>query len=548
MFVLDKQNGFTLSEILITLVILGFIGALGVPMLAPQKVKKPVEIKTMHGTMECFWQDNRLMQFTSNNTDNTAGELKDVTSEGACYFSAPSANMFLLQAIGAGGGGAVGLSGIPTYVNDKKEVSGSIPTGTDFLAAISDTEKVPNWVREEWSKLPWKTDKSLWVKYTLESPLGSSGAGDCRPVRIDVDRDNNYNDCSMSCAVHIEDCPPNCIKKYPANGGNSGNGAKFFVRSPLEYYVDGIKDNVSFVTSAEETTLRIGEKYLTLKPSGNGGNGKVTINYLDIKTENGQNGKDFDVNSSDFFSLSNMDIISKQRLTNYQKGGIGCQSPNKGAVSGNIKLESPKSINYYTEALAIRAKFGLAGISGQNETKILEKLPVGTELKLVPAKNNKEGAACRDGYSANCSDVYIQDKGTGEWKIFTAAKSGSDSTGGWSERIAIDKNDLPFPKAYYPDGFLSKSPEITLSSSKGYTSYLAMNNIIPGRSGEGAHPIVTHVTGNAVHRIYNRVVGTEALQPISSSDVTCFDGSSSTTGYCGSGNTKGAAGAVIVSW
>lgn len=48
------KTGFTLSEILITLVIIGFIGALGVPMLGSQKLKKPLEVKARHGAMECF--------------------------------------------------------------------------------------------------------------------------------------------------------------------------------------------------------------------------------------------------------------------------------------------------------------------------------------------------------------------------------------------------------------------------------------------------------------------------------------------------------------
>lgn len=73
-----------------------------------------MEIKSRHGTMECFWENDRLMQFQANNTENKDGELKDVTDEGACYFTPPtSANLFVLQAVGAGGGGAVGLSGCP---------------------------------------------------------------------------------------------------------------------------------------------------------------------------------------------------------------------------------------------------------------------------------------------------------------------------------------------------------------------------------------------------------------------------------------------------
>lgn len=82
------------------------------------------------------------MQFQANNMENKDGELKDVTDEGACYFTPPtSANLFVLQAVGAGGGGAVGLSGIPRYSVTRADVSGEIPTDMGFLGAISDTKK-----------------------------------------------------------------------------------------------------------------------------------------------------------------------------------------------------------------------------------------------------------------------------------------------------------------------------------------------------------------------------------------------------------------------
>ena len=58
----SMKTGFTLSEILITLVIIGFIGALGVPMLGAKKVNKH-DYKAPHGTMECFWENDRLMQY-----------------------------------------------------------------------------------------------------------------------------------------------------------------------------------------------------------------------------------------------------------------------------------------------------------------------------------------------------------------------------------------------------------------------------------------------------------------------------------------------------
>lgn len=89
---------------------------------------------------------------------------------------------------------------------------------------------------------------------------------------------------------------------------------------------------------------------------------------------------------------------------------------------------------------------------------------------------------------------------------------------------------------------------MSISSGAGYTSYLAKNNFSPGASGAGAHPIVTHVSGNASHIINGVTTGNESLTPISGASATCYDGSESTNGTCGSGNTSGNPGAVIISW
>ena len=103
MVIRRKAGGFTLAEILITLVIIGFVGALGIPMLGQTKLKKPVEIKAAHGTIECFWRSGHLYQWEADNRNNKNGILKEVND--ACYFSAPTANFFVVQAVGAGAGG-----------------------------------------------------------------------------------------------------------------------------------------------------------------------------------------------------------------------------------------------------------------------------------------------------------------------------------------------------------------------------------------------------------------------------------------------------------
>ena len=44
------------------------------------------------------------------------------------------------------------------------------------------------------------------------------------------------------------------------------------------------------------------------------------------------------------------------------------------------------------------------------------------------------------------------------------------------------------------------------------------------------------------------MTGNESLAPISGASATCYDGSESTNGTCGSGNTSGNPGAVVISW
>ena len=122
-------GGFTLSEILITLAILGFIAALSVPMLGQQKVKKPLEVKAKHGTIECLWIGDEVKAWVSDNEENTAGRFDPTLTDGtACYFTVPTANIYVLQAVGAGGTGAEGLYGTPSYTSSTVTQSGSIPT------------------------------------------------------------------------------------------------------------------------------------------------------------------------------------------------------------------------------------------------------------------------------------------------------------------------------------------------------------------------------------------------------------------------------------
>lgn len=541
-----KAGGFTLAEILITLVIIGFVGALGIPMLGQTKLKKPVEIKAAHGTVECFWSGGHLYQWEANNRENKNGELKEVTD--ACYFSAPSANFFVIQTIGAGGAGAVGIgynANKPWYTNATVNVSGNISVDNNFLSSITD-ENVPDWVREEWNKQWW--DSSKYVEYELDSPLGASGNGACLPMRIDT-TGNEYNDCSMDCVIDINMCPESCLMRYEANGGNSGRGGRYRLRTKIYYDPEGLQDAVEFLSTTEETTLRIGSKYATLKPSGDGTDGEVDdINYFPPREVNGVNGDNFKTTYgvNEYFQMSGMEVSNMQVLNNAQPGGKGCTSSNRQAASGSIRSVTG-SIPYYTQSLAIKAFFGLAGEPGSSTTKIFERLPSGTSFKLVPAKDTSES-----------SKLYVKNDETGNWDLLMNAASGSDSYAR-TETIAVEKDDLPFPRKYYPYSFRGSYPEITIATGAGYRSYISAAHMNPGKAGSGAHPIVTHVEGTAVHRINNIVTGNETIQPVAADDANkreCFDGtiySLPESGYghlpeaCG-GETAGEPGAIIIAW
>lgn len=542
-----KNAGFTLSEILITLLILGFIGALGVPMLGQQKIKKPVEAKYKHGTMECFWQNGRLMQYLVDNED-TAGsyELKDVTQQGYCLFTAPSANLFQLQAVGAGGIGAYQLSSIPGAKSATEDVSGTIPTGANFSAAINKTE-VPDWVRNYWDK-QWKSDKSNWVQYELSSPVGASGDAACEH-RVKVHNAPEY--CTSLCEVG-DNCPSECRDDIEAKGGDSGAGAKFLVKTIIR-----ASDTVDYGTKDQTVYLSIGGNSAMLKQSGSGSN--ATIDALG-NLKNGTEGES--IKTSDkgagFLSYggSEMEYVKSSGTIQAQAGGTGCSNPRgKSATLGSVEVSSPKEIKYESKVLAIQATFGIAGNSGSVERKFFEKLPSSTQIMMVPASSSLNGISCTGGESGVCSMVYLKKNGSSDWLQLMQASSGANGSSYKDLLIPIaGAEDLPFPSAYYPSSFTPSNPDLSIASGKGYRSYIATNlQYLPGASGAGAYPLVRNVSGHTTYKIQNVEVGGAELTPIQgnqnySCDENITPGNTGSGSYCGSGNTYGEPGAVVISW
>ena len=531
-------GGFTLSEILITLVILGFIGALGVPMLGQQKVKKPLEVKAKHGTIECMWIDGQVKAWVSDNEENTAGHFDDTLTDGtACYFTAPTANIYVLQAVGAGGTGADGMYGRPSYSPSTVTQSGSIPTDQGFYAAITNTD-VPLWVRQYWNR-QWD-NKRNYVEYTLKSPLGGTGQAVCEPRIISSPL------CNERCEANDpERCFSACRADLQAKSGDSGYGGQVTVSSPI-YFEEkesedgkgekGQQDKVVYKLTGEETTVSIGDRKATLKASGFG---EAAINYGNGRVKDGKNGAD--ANAS-YLSIIGMTIVKPFTSTGEkQRGGMGCGDIGSHApVKGLIAKVYPESIHYYSQSLAVSAYFGLAGSPGSLAFRILEKLPSRVQLKLIPA------------YKSGESYIYMKNK-DGGWDEFMKASSGA-SGDVMNETIPINgAEDLPFPRKYYPGSLLPGTPNLMIATGAGYTSYIVSNKYVPGSSGAGAYPIITRVRGYSA-RTLSSSKGSTSVPGVSLGSVsipsttTCYGGRAPVNGACGSGNNSGNPGAVVVSW
>ena len=519
-----RAGGFTLAEVLITLVIIGFIGALGIPMLGQTKLKHPTEVKARHGTMECFYDGSTLYQYEANNGENRMGELTTPTD--ACYFSAPAANIFVVQAVGTGGNGAVG-SGTASYSNySGLSQSGSISTGEAFYSNMT-AEETPNWVRENWNSI--MSAPSRWVRYKLTSPVGASGAADCQRRKFS-------ETCTTLCYDHVEDyetCPPSCTFDLLAIGGNSGSGAEMVVKAPLEFDPEGIKDDVQFTMSVMETKLAFNSgKYVSMKASRAGTSGIIERPSGGHK-EDGKNGDDY---TADLIDMSGN--IQKESdfvlLGNGQQGSSSCEhKAGKDALRGSISILGPSSISYSASVLGVNARYGVAGSAGQSSMKLVEQIPEGTRLKMIPSKDTSQK-----------SYVYMENEGGG-WDLLMEAGPG---TSGYmtSSLFAIEEGDLPFPASYYPESFRPQTAEVSIASGQGYRSELVSRGISPGSSGGGTHPLITHVSGVSTYKIDGVAVGSGPLAPVSGSGA-CV-GLSGGGGICGSPNSPGTQGAVIVSW
>ncbi len=554
-------RGFTLAEILITLVIIGFVAALGVPMLGQKRVQKPTLDNGFHGTMECFYtyapnasgSGLILNQFTSDNVDDKNGTLQ--TSNGTfCTFTAPVASRFVFQVIGPGEGGDDMNGRTPETYQENPVESGEIPVDNTFKRSI-ESEDVPDWVREYWNDQWLNGNPDVKPVYKITTPIGWGGKGICQHILINQESTAELNCTTLDCNFGLSDCPLECFDTKSASGGASGKQGYVKIRAKkIEYYSD--KAGVEYKRGTDYTQLNLNDSYVRLAPSGDGSNATYDNNRQIAQP--GGIGRDWSLSSSNnvfYYPRDEYEWIAYGSTYLQNPGFTAEQACNKEHINqiralGDITIESSDTISYSARVLGLRARFQLAGKPGLNVTKMFESIPAGTEFRLYPGHDMSGGS--------RVSRVAMKDE-NGNWQtLLEAGQDGSvefaDERGRvLNKTLPITSEDLPFFKKYYPDAFIPLSPSIMVSSANGYRSNISDRNITPGKSGGGTFkPYTDSINGYSDYRINGVSVGNVNENRIEYDggfdSLDCPDGStwSDVGSYCQ--GQLGRGGAIIISW
>ena len=190
--------GFTIAELLITMLITAIVAAAMVPVIGLKKVKFPRN-RYNHGIAECYWRptgpvdsngdydDWQLTYYYADSGDSENAGPISLNGTDHCTFAVPQAEYFEIIAIGAGTDAG---QGAPTIEMGPQKVlqDGYIRVNSYFQFDIANAKAhdQDNNVQHLDLQLinllnKWHQEKpnELYANYWVESPVGRGGSGDC---------------------------------------------------------------------------------------------------------------------------------------------------------------------------------------------------------------------------------------------------------------------------------------------------------------------------------------------------------------------------------
>ena len=534
-------GGFTLSEILITLAILGFIAALSVPMLGQQKLKKPNVSALGHGIFECYYDDDGALY--QHYADEKGTDKTEAAADGACHFTAPVANYYAITTIGAGGDGGY-MHEIPDYNKYKRSTAPtSVSTGPSFHTELHSLPSGYEWVlgRQINGQNYWDAAAPYnKVKYTLQAKVGKSGRSD-RYLAVYPMYQNGYNICQNCLTTGSTNCPQDCFNEQPCSGGNSGIAYKANVNNVILSSDDTVSYNLNgFKNRVPAVTLKIGDKEAFVYHAPDGKDAYTTTidgNYTTcIQGEDGVTPYPY-CGQTGFGGIECFYYTQNPGATGTTGYPTYLSKPGEDAIDGVVSIR-PSSINISYEYLVVNPKYGTSGQPGNVIMRIYEKLPK-SALVAVPARDINEDSV-----------VYIQNA-NGQRSTLSKAAAGANGTKvNDSKYYEINAPaDLPFPPEL-KEIVAPKTPDIFSAIGHSLKSQIADLDVTPGTSGYGGYPFINSISASLNKRIGKRTFNGNN-STIYATQEKCWDGSDPVLGpsgkyYCDA--TRGGKGAVKIEW
>ena len=553
----NLHSGFTISELLLSMLVVMIVAAAMVPIIGPKKIKVP-NISKSHGIFECYYtQSGQLLQYQANNRGLKDGQLRVSPYADHCVFQVPAADKYEIFAIGAGSDGYRDPSGVGYDITeDSFTKSGylrlsnfqeDIARAGQYAGELQGINNLPGELRKllnEWADRRRAAGADLYTAFSgLKSPLGAGGSGLAKWKLAGGHLESGVN-CQSACDNGSISCRgpwgenwregqsttattealahDMCYFYVHAKGGKSAKGRVMNPGDVLLFPVDGdarSSFSIAFDTTRSyiQTKTRNGEAYLDIKAKQPGKDAYYNSSTMQLTdggnpTENTPSdavrnntgvARILHGASNRALSLNDIPYDDNHRNAGSQYGiqqGNGLKKPGDPAKAGQANYRNA-AFEWTYSALGVNYSYGSAGEPGDIHQMTYNNLH--GNLYLFPGTSS--GGVAVDtvvSKSDNRDDV------TGH--VLTAASKVDPGTSSTAS-LMLTRSIMPTPHGEIIDAATADNSRFAYYISKintsGFRGGLYRCNeagVCPGYAGSGAYPFITVANGTNILKVTDR--------------------------------------------